>query len=97
MAHAHATEFRNTQLWGCQHVRREDSVHRLCMQCQCIGPIPFHQQETHQMIEQLSSKHHRHSSIHEAVPAVSLADDKTGLSMTKWYRQFKCHDLDFAL
>jgi hypothetical protein len=29
-------------------------------------------------------------------PAVSLADDKIGLFMAKWYRQFKCHVLDFA-
>jgi hypothetical protein len=31
-------------------------------QCQCLGPIPFHQQKTHQMTEQLSSKHHKHSN-----------------------------------
>jgi hypothetical protein len=49
------------------------------------------------MTEQLSSKHHRYSNIHEAVPAVSLADDKIGLFMAKWYWQFMRHVLDFAL
>jgi hypothetical protein len=41
MAHAHEAEFRNSQL-GVK------TLAIYAQQCQCIGPIPFHQQKTHQ-------------------------------------------------
>jgi hypothetical protein len=68
------------------HVGCKDSVAYIGYVCTAvsvhIGPIPFHRQKTHQMTEQLSSKHHRHSNIHETI--VSQADNKIGLFMARF-------------
>jgi hypothetical protein len=99
MAHAHATEIMNSQLGACQHIQRKDcNLHRLCMYSS-VSALALSLFINKKHIKWQNN--HLQNIIDTAIyvkpyPAGSLADDKKGLFMAKWYRQFKYHVLDFT-